>query len=41
MSPALGAVASVMNVFEDFEDRPKLARGGRRSMTLGVGLRRA
>jgi hypothetical protein len=23
MSPVLGAVASVMNVFEDFEDRPK------------------
>ena len=34
MSPVLGAVASVMTVFEDFEDRPKLTLGGMRSVTL-------
>jgi len=27
MSPVLGAVASVMNVFDGFEDRPQFARG--------------
>src|SRR5271163_3746960 len=27
MSPALGAVASVMNVFDGFADRPQFARG--------------
>ncbi len=34
MSPVLGAVASVMTVFEDFEDCPKLTLGGMRSVTL-------
>jgi hypothetical protein len=27
MSPVLGAVVSVMNVFDGFEDRPQFARG--------------
>jgi hypothetical protein len=31
MSPVLGAVASVMKVFEGFEDRPKFAFGGKRA----------
>jgi hypothetical protein len=36
MSPVLGAVASVMNVFEGFEDRPKFTY----RLEAGPGVKR-
>jgi hypothetical protein len=40
MSPVLGAVASVMKVFEGFENRPKFTFDRDRAVTVrGTGLR--
>jgi hypothetical protein len=38
MSPVLGAVASVMKVFEGFEDHPEHTLGGKWGVALRAGL---
>jgi hypothetical protein len=38
MSPVLGAVASVMNVFEGFEDHPKLTVPAEAGPRVRAGL---